>query len=195
MGLNLGGLNLGNIGGAGLQLGIPKTQKAPARPGFKSSVNVTHGDTSYDTAAEVYGAIGAAGVWTRIWERTVPAQQLVSWGFGSPALPDNQGKMWFAILDSGTDWSIGTLRLVQENHSRTHKLVVAEMYDQSLHSTTVTTIATAALLNAQEMVRLPEKVEYPKVGEDSRIGLEYSLITAATAADAAGFDIPVTIYQ
>lgn len=186
-------LKLGNIGG--LQLGIPKGQAAPTAPGFRSSVNVVHGDLAYDTPAEVYGAIGAVGVWTRIWEKTIPAQQRVAWGFGTPVLEANQGKMWFAILDKTTDWSVGTLRLVQENHMRTHQLTVAEMYDQQLHSTTLTTLATAALLNALEMIRLPEKVEFPLVGEDSRIGLEYCLITAATAADEAGFDIPVTIYQ
>lgn len=191
----LGGL--GNIQGllGGLKGRGGMAPTVPARAGFRSYVGVEDGDAAYDTAAEVYGAIGAVGVWTRIWEKTVPAQMQMAWGFGSPAMPDNQGFLWFAILDVTTDWSVGVVRLVQENHNRTVKLVVAEIPDSQLHSVTVTSLATAALLNRNEMIALPEKIEFPLVGEDSRIGIEYNLITAATAADAAGFKIPVTTYQ
>ena len=81
------------------------------------------------------------------------------------------------------------------NARRTRTIVVQEMADSQLHSTTVTTIATAALLNKEEMIALPEQVQFPKVGEDSYLQLRYILITAATAADAAGFQIPVTVYN
>ena len=175
--------------------GIPVKQTVPARQGFRTDLQIADGDTSYDTEAEVVALIGAAGVWTTIWELTVPAQQAIHWGYGSPMTPANQGYMWFAMLDAGTDWSVGTLRLVQQNARKTRKIVVAEIADNALHSTTVTTIATAALLNKEEMYALPEKVEYPLVGEDSFLTLEYSLITAATTADAAGFKIPITVYQ
>lgn len=177
----------GAVGGRG--------QTTPSRQGFRTDVQVTDGDDAYDTEAEVFGAIGAVGVWTTIWEMTVPAQQAVHWGYGSPATPQNQGYMWFAIVDEGTDFSIGRLRLVQQNARRTRKIVVAEVSDNALHSTDSTTTETAALLDKNEMYALPEKVEYPLVGEDSLIGLEYNLITAATAADAAAFKIPITVYQ
>ena len=177
------------LGGAGLAKAVP------AQQGFRTDVQVVDGDAAYDTEAEVYGAIGAVGVWTTIWEMTVPAQQMIHWGYGSPLAPQNQGYMWFAILDVTTDWSVGVLRLIQQNARRTRKIVVGEFADSALHSTTVTSLATAALLDKNEMVALPEKVEYPLVGEDSLIGLEYRLITAATAADAAGFKIPITVYQ
>ncbi|TRZ50595.1 MAG: hypothetical protein D4S01_06435 [Dehalococcoidia bacterium] len=185
---------VGNLLG-GVLGGVMPKQTVQARQGFKSFVQVEDGDAAYDTQAEVYGAIGAAGVWTTIWEMTVPAQQQIHWGFGSPNQPQNQGYMWFAMMDIAADWSVGTLRLVQQNARRTRKIVVGELPDSQLHSATVTTLATAALLNKNEMIALPEKVEYPLVGEDSLIGLEYSLITAATAADAAGFRIPITVYQ
>jgi len=190
--MNLLGGILGSIG----QLGgsVNQSQAAQQVP-FKSYVQVESGNAAYDTAAEVYAAIGAAGVWTTIWEMTVPAQQQIRWGYGSPATPQNQGYLWFAMLDSGTDWSVGTLRLVQQNARRTVKYVVAEMPDSQLHSATVTTIATAALIDKNQMIALPEKVEFRKVGEDSLIGLEYALVTAATAVDAAGFRIPITVYQ
>jgi len=184
---------LGSIGGGVLNSVQPRV--AAGQDVYSTHYSIEHGDTAYNTAAKVYGAIGGVGVETIIWERTVPAQQQSRWGFGSPATPQNQGYMWFAILDSTTDWSVGTLRLAQQNHSRTKTVVVKEMSDSQLHSTTVTSLATAALLNKNEMIALPEKVEFPKVGEDSYMQLRYILTTAATAADAAGFRIPVTIYQ
>ena len=185
----------GLLGLAGLTGGVPTKQTVQARQGFRTDVEVSDGDAAFDTQAEVVALIGAAGVWTTLWEMTIPAQESVHWGYGSPATPQNQGYMWFAILDAGTDWSVGKLRLVQQNARRTRKIVVAEVADAALHSTTVTTLATAALLDKNQMYALPEKVEYPLVGEDSYISLEYSLTTAATTADAAGFKIPITVYQ
>lgn len=182
---------IGSLAGGSLQ----KQSVERQQPGFPGYYQVEDGDADYDTQAEVYGAIGGAGVETIIWERTIPAQQQVSWGFGSPARPANQGYMWFAMLDIAADWSVGTLRLAQSNHQRIRTVVVAEIADSQLHSTTVTTLATAALLNKEEMFALPEKVEFDLIGEDSFAQLRYILVTAATAADAAGFRIPVTVYQ
>jgi len=192
--LGIGGLSqlLGNLGGLG---GIPTKNTVPARQGYRTDIGVTDGDAAYNTAAEVYGAIGAAGVWVTVWEMTIPAQQAVHWGYGSPATPQNQGYMWFAMLDSGTDWSVGKVRLFQNSARRTKYRPVCEVSDVALHSTTVTTIATAALLDKNQMYALPEKVEFPLVGEDSIIGIEYRLVTAATVVDAAGFKIPITVYQ
>jgi len=179
-------------------LGSGTIQRAPvpaSQPGFPTHIQVVDGDTAYDTAAEVYGAIGAAGVETIIWERTTPAQEEIAWGFGAASKPANQGYMWFAMLDSGTDWSVGTLKLAQSSHSRRRTIIVAEFADSQLHSATVTTLATAGLLNKEDMIALPEQTQYPKVGEDSYLQLRYVLITAATTVDAAGFAIPVTKYN
>ena len=181
----MGGLGLGG------QQAPPTAKYSP----FKSYLSVEDGNATCNTAALVLALVGAVGAWTNLWERTIPAQQMWRWGYGSPATPQNQGYMWFAMLDSGTDWHIGILRLVQQNANRTRKLVVAEMPDSQLHSTTVTTLATAALIDKNQMIALPEKVEFPLVGEDSLIGLEYNLITSATVADNAGFRIPCTKYQ
>lgn len=187
---------------AGLLPGLGAlTPKAtvPARQGFRTDVQVTDGDVDYDTEAEVFGAIGAVGVWTTIWEMTIPAQQAVHWGYGSPATPQNQGYMWFCIADcvgAFVDFSVGVLRLVQQNARRTRTIVVCEIADAALHvAAGGIGIAANALLNKNEMYALPEKVEHPLVGEDSFIGLQYRLITAATAADSAGFKIPITVYQ
>ena len=182
----------------GLAGGVPKAA-VPARQGFRTDVQVVDGDAAYDTQAEVFGAIGGVGIWTTIWEMTIPAQQMVHWGYGSPATPQNQGYMWFCMADcvaAFVDFSVGVLRLVQQNARRTTKIVVGELADSALHAAVGGVgIEANALLNKNEMVALPEKVEFPLVGEDSLIGLEYRLITAATAADAAGFKIPITVYQ
>lgn len=179
--------------------GIPPrvSQQATQMP-FKSHFGITDGDVAYDTMAEVLaiiGALAAGSVWTLVWEKTVPAQQQIRWGFGSPAQPMNQGYMWFCSLDSGTDFEVGVVRLVQANARQTKQLTVLEVDDSRLHTATVTTLATATPINKNEMIALPEKVEFPKVGEDSLMQIWYRCITAATAEDNVGFSIPVTIYQ
>lgn len=173
---------------------------APAQPksyGYRSYVSVIDGDTAYDTEAEVIALItGTAHTsYLKIWERTVPAQQRVSWGFGSAGLPHNQGYMWFASMDEGTDWDIGRLRLQQSRAMDLGGIVVAELPDSALHTTTVTTTETARPTNRNEMAPLPEKIEYPLIREDSLLQLTYRLDVAATTHDAVAFDIPVTIYQ
>lgn len=165
---------------------------------YKSGVKVSLGDAAYDTEAEVIAFITgtAHSAYLKIWEMTVPPQQLIHWGFGSPALPYNQGFMWFASLDITTDWDVGILRLVQANARETKIYVVAEFADSGLHSTTVTSLATAQpTLQAGGATPLAEKVEFPWIGEDSKLQLTYRLITAATAHDHVGFDIPISVRQ
>jgi len=179
-------------------LGLPGNNvAAPQSYGFRNYVNVADGDAAYDTEAEVIALItGTAHADFRlIWERTVPAQQRVSWGFGSAGLPHNQGYMWFASMDEGADWDVGILRLQQANANSTRVIVVAEIPDSALHTTTVTTTETARPTNRNEMIALPEKVEYPLIREDSKLQLTYALLTKATTHDAVAFDIPVTTYQ
>jgi len=193
--LGLGGITdivknaLGGLGGVGAA--------TPQRQGFRSYVKVEDGDTAYNTAAKVFALIGAAAHadFLKIWQMTVPAQQLIHWGYGSAALPHNQGYLWFASLNINLDWDVGILRLVQANARETRVMVVAEIPDRALHTTTVTTLATATPTNRNEMIALPEKVEFPLIGEDSKLILTYALMTAATAHDACGFEIPITIYQ
>ncbi len=103
--------------------------------------------------------------------------------------------MWFCSLDVAADFQVGKLRLVQANARQTNVKTVLEVDDTRLHTATVTTLATATPLDKNEMMALPEKVEFPKVGEDSLMQLWYRCITAATAEDDLGFSIPVTIYQ
>jgi len=188
----LSGIVSGILGNSGRM-----TSPASSRqPGNRSSVRVVAGDAAYDTVAEVLALItGTAHAdFFKIWQRTVPAQQLVAWGYGSPALQMNQGYMWFASLDSGTDWDVGVLRIAQANYSERRVDVVLEMPDQALHTTTVTTLTTATPTDKNVMIPLPEKVEFPFIGEDSKLQLWYALLVAATTHDNCGFEIPVTEY-
>jgi len=187
----LGGLNLGGL--------IPqaKQQGATQMP-YRTNLGITDGDAAYDTMAEVLaiiGALAAGSAETKIWQKTVLAQQQIRWGYGSPALPHNQGYMWFCSIDTGTDFQVGKLILKQAKARNTIVFVILEIDDSRLHLPTVTTLTTATPTNINDMIALPEKVEFPKVGEDSRIELWYRCIAAATAEDNVGFSIPVTIYQ
>jgi len=185
----LGGL----VGGVAPSPGVVGTQMP-----YKSHVGITDGDAAYDTMAEVLaiiGALAAGSVWTKIWQKTVPAQQALRWGFGSPALPHNQGYMWFCSIDTNVDFQVGVLRLVQANARETKVYTVLEVDDTRLHLATVTTLTTATPNDINQMIALPEKVEFPKVGEDSKLQLWYRCVIAATAEDNVGFSIPVTVYQ
>lgn len=178
---------------------IPGQQVSPGtQMPFKSHVGITDGDAAYDTMAEVLaiiGALAAGSVWTKIWEMTVPAQQQIRWGYGSPATPHNQGYMWFCSIDTGTNFQVGVLRLVQANARETKVYTVLEVDDTRLHLATVTTLTTATPVDINEMIALPEKREFPKVGEDSKLQLWYRCVTAATVEDDVGFSIPITVYQ
>ncbi len=168
--------------------------------GYRSSVQVGNGDLLYDTEAEVLALItGVAHAdFTKIWQMTIPAQQRLHWGFGSPALPANQGYMWFASMETTTPtFDVGILR-IEQRRAREVKggFVVAEMPDSSLHTPTATSLATATPRDRNEMIALPEKAEFPFIGEDSKMVLSYALTTPSTAAHViVAFQIPITIYQ
>ena len=184
---NIAGL-VGGLAGNG----VPTKSPVAARQGFRTDVQVANGDAAFDTAAEVFALIGAVNAWHRIWEMTIPAQQAVHWGYGSPATPANQGYMFF-FAASAAAYDVGFLRLMQENSRRTISFPVAEIADVSLHGL-VAAIADPSLIDKQQMIALPEKVEYPLVGEDSRIALSY-FPTVLVVETQCEFKIPITVYQ
>jgi len=176
--------------------GVSGNNQAPQSRGYRSYVGVVDGDAAYNTAAEVIAFI--TGVvhadFLKIWQRTIPAQERVHWGYGSAGLPHNQGYMWFASIDTGTNFDVGVLRVVQANSRETRTMVVAEVPDRALHTATATTMATATPTDRNAMIALPEKVEFPLVGEDSKLILTYRLNVIATTHDDAAFEIPTTVY-
>lgn len=185
---DLGGILGGLFGGGGA--------RAPEQRGYRTYVHVADGDLAYDTIAEVLALI-VANQFVKIWQMTIPAQQMLHWGFGSPALPHNQGYLWFVASDADVGHSEGMLRLVQANARETKRLVVAEFDTANLHGSWETgkTAIYFRLTDINNMMALPEKVDFPFVGEDSKLILEYKETTTPTTADIGEFSIPVTVYQ
>lgn len=194
---NLGGLapNLRKL------LGGVAPAAAPQRSGmipYKRHLTVFDGDAAYDTAAEVIaiiGALAAGAARTLIWEMTVPPQQQIRWGFGSPAFPDNQGYMWFASLDAAAGFQVGRVILAQQDANGRRTEIVINCDDSQLHTADFTTLVTATPVSRLEKFPLPEKVEFPRVGEDSKLQIYYECTVVPAAEDAFGFSIPCTVYQ
>lgn len=184
--LNLGGL--GNLGG--VLGGI-----APARQATKANIFkkiLAHGDWVLDS-----NVFCAAGVWTVMGKFTVPAQQAYRFGFGSAAFPDNQGYIYLALYDdtaTNSELENGAVRLVQRNAQGTISLVVAEFRSEQLRGD---------VNDKAKMIALPEQTQFPLVGEDSVLEIQFkadasdSIVTTAigTAAGKDIWNIPVTVYQ
>lgn len=133
-----------------------------------------------------------AGQYTQIGEYTVPAQQLIAFGYGTPNEGNgaNQGYVYVRIDDTSGAMA-GTLRLVQSNAQGTKRIVVAEERTETFKaSETDRTLA----------MPLPEQIQFPKVGEDSKLVIEFkpdgaSDLTLDYDATETKYRIPVTIYQ
>ena len=166
--------------------------------GFATSLLVGDGDASYNTSALVAAIIEANtanAAFTLIWQHTVPAQQVLAWGSGSPNQQRNQGFMHFFALDVAVGFEEGTLRLEIANARSTRTRVVKELNTQRLHTTTFTTAITATPTDINTMVALPEQVNFPKVGQDSLMTLFFRTSIPTTTVDACEFSIPATVYQ
>ena len=165
---------------------------------FETNLTVGDGDGPFDTSAEVAAIIeantGTAG-FTLIWQMTVPAQQLIRWGSGSPNQQRNQGFMHFFAADLTTGFEEGIVRLVVANARETKIQMVKEMNTQRLHTVTPTTAITATPVDINEMIALPEQRQSPAAGEDSLLQIYFSTRIQTTTVDACEFSIPVTVYQ
>jgi len=188
-GLMGAGVNLGGI------LGGRKSATA-GRNVFKKIL--AHGDW-WDTDLETSSGVILlrAGIWQTIGRYTVPAQQMLRFGYGSALYPDNQGHLHIAVYDDTATNSVveeGSIRLVQRNAQGTVLLVIAEFRTENLRGSTT---------DRQMMVPLPEQTQFPVVGEDSVLEIQFKpdaadSIVSAAIGTAAGLDIwnvPVTVYQ
>jgi len=193
MGL-IDGMLTGVLGGA---LSGSKTLNSTQVP-YNVDLVIADGDDLYNTEAKlvtILGALAAGSIYTKIWEKTVEAQEQIRWGYGDPSQPQNQGYMYFVSLDEASGFQVGVLRLVQANARETKVFTVKELNDTRLHGTDSTTSETATVVNKNEMIALPEQTRFPKVGEDSKLQLLYRCVAVATAEDACTFSIPATVYQ
>ena len=164
---------------------------------FQSSYTVVSGDSAYNTSAEVAALVQsntASGVYALIWQRTIPAQQVVRWGFGDPAFQLLVSYNWFAAMDAGTGFEDGSLRLVISNATGTKTTTVKEFNTTLMHTTTSTSLATAVPSGTDQLTPLPEQT-IVAAGEDSILQLHFKTETATTTVDACNFSLGVTIYQ
>lgn len=123
----------------------------------------------------------------RIGSYTVPAQTQVSFGYGRADQPFNQGYMYVKLVDDAAGDEDGVLRLVQENASGTRKIVVWEGRTEELDGDAN---------DKQKRIALPEQIDFPRVGEDSILALEFKADGADTIdVSACTVRIPVTVYQ
>ncbi len=171
---------------------------APAGVLSNSYVNVTDGDVgTYNTSALVAAIIQANTgntSFSKIWEKTVSAGQMIGWGHGSAmSAAGRPGMIWFAAMDVGTGFEDGTLRLQVSNARDTRVLFIAEYDTRALHTVTVTSMATAQPTDILGMTPLPFTNQYVK--EDSKLQLFFRTSTATTTVDATDFSIPVQILQ
>jgi len=165
---------------------------------YATTMLVGDGDAAFDTSAEVAAIIQANTAnasYTKIWERTIPAQQIVGWGSGPINAQRNQGFMHFFALDVGTGFEEGILRLVVSNSSEMRSRVVLEVNSQRLHTTTFTTAITATPTDINDMVPLPLLVAMPKGGQDDLLQLWFRTTIQTTTVDSCEFSIPATIWQ
>ena len=187
---NLLGGALGVLGGKAVQ--------APARQGYFKTMVLEDGDDAYDTAAEIIALAPVVGVKLRIWEYTMPAQVAMSWGYGSPANPENQGYIFFAIGLAATGVDVGTVLLGHENATRHLFIPIDEFNDSTTHTADATTLATLRTTDRRLLRPLPEGgmqgSNVALVGQDSRLTIDYTAIVLV-AEDIAGFTIPVTVYD
>lgn len=164
---------------------------------FASSVTVVDGDAAYNTSAEVAALIEAntsSNAFALIWEKTVPAQQVIYWGYGDPNQQRNQSFNWFAAIDAGTGFEDGTLRLSLTNATRTNSKVVHEFNTANMHTTTSTSLVTAQPSDINSKAPLPLQA-LVAAGEDSLLQLHFKTASATTTVDQCNFSIGITIVQ
>ena len=167
------------------KLGIGKKSTGSTQSQFMKvlDMNDLNGDIVTDTTCTV------ADQWYRMGTGfTVPAQQMLHFGYGSPELPDNQGYLYIELNQAAATPCVGKVRLVQANAQETVKFVVAEYNMASTHG---------SVTNKAMQIALPEQGQFPMVGEDSLLWLEVSMATAGHIVDAPTTHIyvPVTIYM
>ena len=169
---------------------------------FNTILTPESGDDAYNTSAKIATLIDGAGSgsFTKIWQKTVPAQQGMRWGFGSPAYQYNQGIITFASVPtaaSNTNFEEGNLEFRLANAAGTQIVVQARLYSGMLHSASrsATQVAALALLNDRNQAPpFPEQGDF--VYEDSRLEMWWEKVADAGATVASvAFRIPATFYS
>ena len=171
------------------------------RPPRRDELTIPRGDALYNTSAEVAAlieglAIGGRGL---IWKMTIAAQQFRCYGWGSPALPQNQGYIQFCAADQGTNYTEGDLELVANDANGTRQSVGPITPTNTLHvqqGVAATRIPLGAL-STNRNLQYPLPFQYPQmpiVGQDSVLELWYTKRSSGGTTDAVAFLISSTLW-
>ena len=143
-------------------------------------------DTLLETAAGLIAC--TAGQWTIIGRYQVKPRQRVHFGYGIAGQDMNQGYMYVAIYDDTATNSVleeGKLRLTLRSYDNFRIVPVGEWRTEQLRG---------SISNKPQQIALPEQVQFPWVGEDSYLCLEFlpdatDIITKTAIGTAAGADV------
>lgn len=150
-------------------------------------------DSALETAANYITCTAAQ--WVVIGRYQVKPRQRCHFGFGIAGQDANQGYMYLALYDDTATNSVleeGKVRLTLRSYDYFQIIPVAEFRTEELRGSS--TLKT-------QMKALPEQVQFPWVGEDSYLCIEFASdatdgIAKTAIGTAAGLDIwniPVTV--
>lgn len=163
----------------------------------KQGYKVVLTDTG-DLSTTDHQCIHSTTEWTTIATYQCPAQQKIAVGYGNPANPENQGRI-YAYLRTGEgtpDEITGKIRIIITNYNDTNRKVIFEHDENMLHG---------SLTDKQQQVPLPESKDM--ISEDSYIKVQVKPDSAHNTSGAGNdnlgwadstesiLKIPVTVYQ
>lgn len=102
------------------------------------------------------------GDFTKVAQFTVPAQERYRWGYGAAENPENQGYIYVDLQNSTPNEIDGSIRIQQRDAQEREVRTVEELEIAQLR---------ASKSDRSQMIPLPEQVQQPKVGRDSKLAL------------------------
>lgn len=103
-----------------------------------------------------------SGDFTKVAQFTVPAQERYRWGYGAAKNPENQGYIYVDLQDDAAAAINGSIRIQQRDAQEREVRTVEELEIAQLR---------ASKSDRSQMIPLPEQVQQPKVGRDSKLAL------------------------
>ncbi len=176
---------LGINGGPGIFGGLGKPKGDGLPPGFPQTIRAADlMDTTTPTDITLVN-----GSFVQLGNGfTVPAQRAYRWGYGTAALPANQGYIFVSIIDDTAGDATqedGTLRILVSDANGLSRRVVAEYETEELDG---------AAQDKQLRIALPE--QGPLAREDDLLLIELrARAVDIVQPDFSTVRLPVTLYQ
>jgi len=187
---------LGNLLG-GLMGGVAPQAAGPQVIGRyqRSLAHTDWWDSALETDTSNHEITCTAGQFVVIGRYQVKPRQRIHFGFGIAGQDANQGYMYLALYDDTATNSVleeGKVRLTLRSYDNFRIVPVGEWRTEQLRGDKN---------DKAKQIALPEQVQFPWVGEDSYLAIEFCsdatddlIITAiGTAAGEDVWNLPVTI--